>query len=237
MSRRVGLNRKHIELMGTICGSLLLGVPAALQPAIAQTQPINELGNPCPQIYYEEPFNTNNLVPPGCSPNAISEQLGVDQESAPAGTILGRPEGNTTTIDTYNLPDTNSPNVTAPNSGASSIPAQPPLPEELGTAIATVMPMNGSISIQLVNNTNAAVTYEVIGDTEPRMLMARQSVTLSGLSVPTTVTTVRQDDGFLNLNAVSTAPGRLEVSLEEEPNLDETQGVLRIQNDGQVYVN
>ena len=57
--------------------------PTAATPSPSQTQ----LGvggeapqsttpglNPCPRIYYEEPFNSRNIVPQGCPSNSITQQ-------------------------------------------------------------------------------------------------------------------------------------------------------------------
>jgi hypothetical protein len=54
-----------------------------------------------------------------------------------------------------------------------------------------------------------------------------------------TVTFVRQDDGFVEVLPVSASKdGVLEVALDEDANpLDSNQGVLRIQRDGQVFLN
>ncbi len=49
---------------------------------------------------------------------------------------------------------------------------------------------------------------------------------------------VRQDEGLLDVIPVSASePGMLDVTLNEASNLDDNQGVLRIQEDGQVFLN
>jgi len=55
------------------------------------------------------------------------------------------------------------------------------------------------------------------------------------LPTPVTVTFVRQDKGLVDVIPTSTQQGSLEVSLDESKNLDDNQGVLRIQKDGQVF--
>lgn len=47
------LNKKNVGLLGTIFGSLLIGLPAI--PFAASAAPSAVL-NPCPRIYYEEPL-------------------------------------------------------------------------------------------------------------------------------------------------------------------------------------
>ena len=53
-----------------------------------------------------------------------------------------------------------------------------------------------------------------------------------------TITTVRQDEGLLDVVPISTSEGgMLEVSLDESTNLADNLGALRIQTDGQVFLN
>lgn len=112
-----------------------------------------------------------------------------------------------------------------------------PEAEIFSDPIAMVTPMDGQLMVSMTNNTGALVTYEVVGDTARRMLEAGESATLQGLSLPSTITLVRQDAGLLDIAAESMEEGMLDLSLTAEPSLDDTQGVLRIQEDGQVFVN
>ncbi len=116
-------------------------------------------------------------------------------------------------------------------------PVQPPLPEERSQPIAKVMPMNGLVNVRLKNNTNAPVSYEAIGYTQRRFLPGGEETVLRNLPTPVTVTFVRQDKGLVDVIPTSTQQGSLEVSLDESKNLDDNQGVLRIQRDGQVFLN
>ncbi|MBW4634286.1 MAG: hypothetical protein KME30_20955 [Iphinoe sp. HA4291-MV1] len=113
----------------------------------------------------------------------------------------------------------------------------PPLPEENQTPIALVTPTNGKVSVRLKNNTNARINYEVIGHTERRVLSGRQEVVLKNLSLPVTISTVRQDNGFVKVTPTSTKSGLIELSLNEQRNADNNQGVVRIQEDGKVFLN
>jgi hypothetical protein len=237
---RQHLNKK-ISLFGAICGSLLFGLPATVQPASAQVEA--EPLNPCPEIYYEEPFDSSTLVPEDCPPNAISQQLGVNQETAPAGITLGNPEQ---IIIFQSIPDTSAvlpldtPALSAPT-GSASAPAQPPLPEQRSEPVAMVMPTNGTIEMQLTNNTNTAVYYQVLGETavtERQMLKGGESTVLTNLPTPLTLTAERADNGFLEFIPVSSQAGALEVSLNEDATpLDSNEGTLRIQEDGQIFLN
>jgi hypothetical protein len=118
-------------------------------------------------------------------------------------------------------------------------PMQPPLPAERSQPIARVMPMDGKVNVRLKNNTNALITYEAIGYTQRRALLGGEEIVLRNLPTPVTLTMVRKDDGFLEVMPVRTSePGLLEVSLDEDATpLDKNQGVLRIQRDGQVFLN
>ncbi|MEA5505031.1 hypothetical protein VB735_18350 [Halotia wernerae UHCC 0503] len=166
--------------------------------------------NPCPRIYYEEPFNNRNVVPQGCPPNAHTQQL---QE-----------QGFT-------------PGVVVPVSPEVSVP-QPPLPSQRQTASTKLALADGKVNIRLVNETGANVTYQVIGDTQPRTLEGKSNVMLQGLNAPITLTLYRKDRGLLQVIPQATStPGMLEVKLDEttDPGMD--KGSVRVQEDGTVFVN
>jgi hypothetical protein len=93
------------------------------------------------------------------------------------------------------------------------------------------------VDVQLVNQTNTAVSYEVIGSTDQRMLNGRSTATLQGLAVPINITFVRPDGGFVQVTPRETAPGVLEVTLIEAADVDNGQGALNIQENGNVYLN
>ncbi len=117
-------------------------------------------------------------------------------------------------------------------------PLVPPLPEESSNAIATVTPINGKVSVKLINTTNTAITYEAIEYTQRRTLAARAEVVLKDLPAPVTITLVRPDNGFVQIAATSAAnSGLLEVSLSEGKTLNEQQSAIRIQQNGKVLVN
>lgn len=155
-----------IKLAGTTIGSLLLGCSIA-PAAFAQYYP---LLNPCPGIYYEEPFNSTRTVPAGCPPNAATQFAQTRSQS-------------------YRVV----PNRTAPFE--RSAPLQPPLPESRADAVTNVALVNNSFDVMVRNNTNAIVSYEVIGQTQRRYLQGGAGVMLQGVSAPATITFVRQDNG------------------------------------------
>ncbi|NJR24249.1 MAG: hypothetical protein HC786_19885 [Richelia sp. CSU_2_1] len=177
-------------------------------PIVASATPDRAL-NPCPRIFYEEPHNSNVAVPQGCPPNAANQRF--NQQELRSNIVS--PVRQTTVI-------------------------QPPLPENRQTPFATVTPTAGKVSVKLKNNTNARISYQAIGHTEPRMLAGGEEVLLQNLPTPVTVTAVREDRGLLEIIAVSGSETEmLAVSLDETTNFNDNQGVLRIQQNGQVFLN
>lgn len=68
MKSRKLLNAQTLGLAGTVVGGLLLSLPT---PASAASYPLN----PCPEIYYEEPFSSTRIVAQGCPPNAATQEM------------------------------------------------------------------------------------------------------------------------------------------------------------------
>lgn len=177
-------------------------------PLVASAAPAPTL-NSCSRIYYEEPYNSNVRVSQGCPPNAASQRLNQQE--------LGQ-------------------NMVPPARGRNV--TQPPLPETRQTPIATVTPMAGEVSVKLINSTNALISYQAIGHTESRMLARGAEIVLQNLPIPVTVTMVRVDGGLVKVIPMSSSEkGMLVVSIDETSNFDGNQGVLRIQPDGQVFLN
>jgi hypothetical protein len=203
---------QKIGLLGTIFGGLLISIPVIPQAVIAQ-QPTSKL-NPCPSIFYEEPHNNRVLVPQGCPPNAMTQRLSGQGGVVVQPRILVKPEG---------LP----------------VNRQPiPYPESRQDPIVTVTPTAGTVDVRLKNNTNARITYQAIAHTQPRILPGGEEIVLRDLPTPVTITMVREDGGLLKAMPISKSDsGMLAVSLDEETALDNNQGVLRIQRDGQVFLN
>lgn len=76
MSRWHLSNRQTLELIGAAIGTVLIGISAT--PASAQTRSVL---NPCPGLYYEEPFSNVYASPEGCPPNAAAQGLiGQDEQ-------------------------------------------------------------------------------------------------------------------------------------------------------------
>lgn len=210
-------NRLSLLILTGLALALTRGAQAQTP---SETAPANNAQlNPCPGLYYEAPFNERFTSPEGCPPNAArqAQELQNTSREAPA-----------------ELPPVNS-TETFP-----AVPAEStvqPLPEELGTPIARVTPQSQQINVTLTNDTNALITYEVIGETDRRILSGGETVVLRGLSVPSTISAVRNDSGLLNFNAAVDEAGQLLVTLDANPQFNEVQGVLQIQEDGEVFLN
>jgi hypothetical protein len=166
--------------------------------------------NPCPRIYYEEPFNSRNVVPQGCPPNARTQQL-ISQGIPPSQAVSAPPPVNV---------------------------IQPPLPEQQQPPSAKIALANGRVDIRLVNDTGAEVTYQVVGDTPARSLEGKSNTMLRDLNAPVTMTFFREDGGLLQVTPQpSEKTGMMVVKLNETTNLEEDTKTVQIQEDGKVFLN
>ncbi|MEH1807136.1 hypothetical protein [Nostoc sp.] len=207
---------KKVGSVGTIFGTFLIGLSAMSQSAVAQPR-ISQI-NPCPSIFYEEPHRNRVMVPAGCPPNAATLRFERQQRTTGSQSIM---------VPAYPM-----------NGRRTNVNViQPPAPESRQSAIATITPTAGTVNVKLKNNTNAGISYQAIGQTQPRYLAGGQEFVLRGLPTPISITLVRQDGGLLKVMPTSTSEGTLAVSLDETTNFDNNQGVLRIQKDGQVFLN
>jgi hypothetical protein len=71
-----------VKSFGIVLGSLA-GVTLFSSVSTAATPTSGT--NPCPGIYYQEPYNRLLVVPRGCPPNAMVPQLESEQRSLPEG--------------------------------------------------------------------------------------------------------------------------------------------------------
>jgi hypothetical protein len=187
--------------------SIALGSFAGLATlsSIATAAPTSAL-NPCPGIYYEEPHNSQRIVPEGCPPNAA--------------TRLRNEQGQTlfTPLTTQTKP------------------IQPPLPEEQQTAITTITLQSGQVNVRLRNKTNTPITYQVIGHTQQRTLAGGEEVALQELPAPVTITFLRPDGGLIRVIPVeSSEQGTLVLMLNAAMGLNDSQASVRIQSNGKVF--
>ncbi len=246
--------RRSGELLGAICGGLLIGLPAIPLAAIAQQQP-NSKTNPCPKIFYEEPHNSQVAVPQGCPPNDYTRMnaQGSQESSSDQNLPIIPPadqkkqsssgqnsHGSTSKI--YNSSESSMTNSGDQNDSSSqqtqSSVTQTSSPQHQATSVAIVTSTNGRVSVKLVNQTNAPISYQAIGDTAPRTLQGKSNVTLQGLRIPATVTFHREDGGLLMVTPQSfSQQGSLQLTLQETTDLGMDRSALRIEQNGSVYLN
>ncbi|WP_026736294.1 hypothetical protein [Fischerella sp. PCC 9605] len=216
-------------LLGSIFGGLLIGLP--IIPFAASAAPSSVL-NPCPRIFYEEPHNNRVLVPEGCPPNAATLRLREQGETAlregfppqatanPKGGVVVQPR---ILVEPGGLPV-----------NRQTIPA----PETRQNAIANITPTAGTVDVRLKNNTNARISYQAIAYTQPQILAGGEEYVLQDLPTPVTVTMVREDGGFIQAKPIPTSSeGVLAITLDETANFSNSDTALRIQRDGQVFLN
>lgn len=204
MKSRKLLNAQTIGLAGTIAGGLLLSLPVL---ASAASYPLN----PCPGIYYEEPFSSTRIVPQGCPPNAATQEM------------LEQGELSEQRYD--------------PSAAYSTNPDPQVQPSEQGV-VAVVEPVAGEVSVKLQNNTNAAITYQAVGYTERQLLAGRETTTLRNLPTPVTIRLARPDGGLIDaIPVTSTQAGLLEVALDETVFPGSYDRSIRVQSNGQVLLN
>lgn len=237
-------NLQKFKIFFTICGGLIISVPTTLSLGTnianaqqvpsqsnypTQSQPLMRV-NPCPRIFYEEPHNNRVLVPQGCPPNAITRRYaaqGLNTTPVQAGNPT--PEQIRLGIGGEVPTSQAIPNQT--------VPTQIPSPEQQQNVVATVTPTNNTVNVRLVNETNAPITYQAIGNTAQRILPGKSSVTLRSLSTPTTVTFYRSDRGLIQASPESTSEGTLQLTLRETTDFKTDRTSLRIENNGNVFLN
>jgi hypothetical protein len=113
----------------------------------------------------------------------------------------------------------------------------PPLPEQVQDTVATLTPVNGLVSVKLINRTLATINYEIIGDTTLRTLPGKSEVTLRELPTPTNVTFRRTDGGFLLIQATVNEEGILELNMRETNVFDFDRTTLSIEENGSAFLN
>jgi hypothetical protein len=119
---------------------------------------------------------------------------------------------------------------------APSEPEIKPRSEAQENRIALVKAVNGQFKIRLVNYTNTAITYELVGHTNQRQLTANTSFMLQDLAMPVTVTVLREDGGLVKVTPRPAAPGILELRLDEALNLDQDRRAVRVREGGSLLV-
>lgn len=221
---------RSLGIMGVIYGSVWAQSLLHTSTANAQTvtQSMTQPAQPnCSPIFYQEPFTSRVPAPEGCPPTEFQRRTQTETEET-------SPEQTDTQDDTT---ETSSPTQALPTSGQNTLPdASLPLPESLEDPITTIELTEEFITISLTNNIGTDITYEVIGDTERRTLAAGETTVLRGIELPSTIALVRPDSGLVEIST-STERDKLNLSISAETGLDDTQGVVTIQDNGYVFVN
>lgn len=103
----------------------------------------------------------------------------------------------------------------------------------------SVTPAAGKVDIRFINETGAAIDYQVISDTQYRTLAGRSEMTLKGLAVPTTFTFRRADNGFLQVTLYpnSPSPGILTMRVRETADFAADRTSVYIDEAGGVFLN
>jgi hypothetical protein len=183
---------------------VLSGLAGFAAPALAAT---TSLTNPCPLIYYEEPYNSTHVLPADCPPNAATRSLNGQNELS----------------------------VVVPTTSVPVSTSQPLLPTVEPAPIGTVQLQAGKVNVQLKNMTNTQVTYQAIGHTSQRTLVAKTDLVLQDLPAPVTITFLRPDAGFVRVTMATIAEsGVLVLMLDEATSLSDSQTSVRIQSNGNV---
>jgi len=114
---------------------------------------------------------------------------------------------------------------------------QPPL-EQIQPPSATVTPINGRVNINLVNQTNTPISYQVVGDTQERILSGNSNVMLQDLKMPVAIAFGRPDGGLLLVRPQTSQAGMLEVNLVDTTNVVSVhKNAMMIQENGNVFIN
>ncbi|EAW35036.1 hypothetical protein L8106_07971 [Lyngbya sp. PCC 8106] len=215
-------NLKKTKLLGAICGSLLLGLPFV--PKVASAQPTTDLEY-CFDDFYQEPLNSMVRVPPGCPDNDYTREVGVKEELE-TETNTSQREMNTNTRQynrQYNRP------------GQVGV-IQPPMPTRQMRTMGNIDINGRTVDVSLNNDTNAGVTYQVIGHTDDRLLYEGNETELLNLPLPVTITVLREDAGLIDIQDMMAENGEVQFKLQEEGNLTGSEKTIRIQEDGTVFV-
>lgn len=102
----------------------------------------------------------------------------------------------------------------------------------------SITPANGRVNLQFINETGAAIEYQVIGDTQYRTLSGRSEMTLESLRLPTTFTFRRADSGFLKVTLYpDSSTGTLTLRVRETPDFSEDRTSVYVDQTGGVYLN
>ena len=101
---------------------------------------------------------------------------------------------------------------------------------------AKVIPVNGKVNVRLTNKTNDRLFYQVVGQTDRRILTENSTVTLQALTLPASILFRRQDGALLRVSLKPVGEGTVEVRLDETNDLDLDKKSLSIRKDGALFL-
>jgi hypothetical protein len=185
------------------------GTPSAEQIRLGVGGEKPSVLNPHPSIFDEPPYNLSQR---GLPPNAFSPPI-----------IL------------VPIPREQS---FSPNSPISIAPPSLSPPQSETAPVTKIALANGKVNIKLVNKTGANLRYQVVEGMSERSLAGKSNIRLRNLNVPITLTFQREDRGMLTVTPRSTSQsGELEVTFQETSNANQNRKALRIEPDGNVFLN
>lgn len=103
--------------------------------------------------------------------------------------------------------------------------------------VAYIRANNQRVDIQLVNPTNAAIDYQVLGDTELRTLPAGKTIMLKNIPInrPVTVAFHRIGGGFINPQ-LDVQPNMIRLKLNGTGVFSLDQSAMVIEPSGRIYL-
>lgn len=198
---------RKINLLSAVFGGLLLGFP--LIPKVS-AQPSTDMGY-CFDDSYSESLSGSTVVPPGCP--RYDYQSDIRDEKR----LKINPS-----IQLYNTSD---------NVGV----IQPPMPSRQMRTMGNIAVDGDTVDVTLNNDTNAQVTYQVIGHTDDRILPGGNEAELLDIPLPVTITIIREDQGLIDIQNMLDEEEGVQFTLQEEGDLTGSKKTIRIQEDGTVF--
>ncbi len=113
-----------------------------------------------------------------------------------------------------------------------------PAPSDQFAPRARITLNTDRMNVTLINNTNAVINYQVVGDTQPRSLAGLSTIALQGLRVPATLTLHRQDGGLIKVTPKQSekSPNTLEATLDTTTDLGVDTPTMRVEASGSIYL-
>lgn len=110
-------------------------------------------------------------------------------------------------------------------------------PDQVQPKDGTVIPVGGSVTVKIINKTNAKVKYQFLGKSRTTIVEGGSESESANLPVPVSLTFRRVDSGFLKVGLKSSPDGIVEVVLEATDDFDADRISLWINPKGDIYLN